>query len=524
MNTNEKIKEKDFILAGINKISFRVLYAFILVMLVSYAFHCWAMVSNGVNIKYFFIDLGMQLVIATVFIYISIVYRKTLKFYEMTVEHNKEYDILTGLPNRALFYKRLTFALNEIQRDNGNIAIMFIDLDNFKFINDYFGHDIGDNLLNIVGTRLMNCLRDGDTVSRHGGDEFIILLSNISKENVFKVAQRIIDIMSTPFIVKENEVFITTSIGISIYPSDSDSVKVLIQNANKAMYWAKKQGKNNFQFFTTKFSNTSTYDMVIANNLYGALSRKEFAVYYQPIVDTDTGIIQGVEALLRWKHPVWGMIPTDEFINLAERNGLIVHIGEWVLRTACKQIKVWQDAGLQHIRLAVNLSEQQLIKGNIVETLTNVLQETGLEPKYLELEVTERIMENTEETISLLYKLREMGISISIDDFGTGYSSLNRLKDFPINTIKIDKTFIQDIFTDAKDEAITMTIITLGHNLKLEVVAEGVETQEQLSFLKQHKCNKVQGYLFSPPLPVEEFEVTFISHGMITNTLYSSNN
>ena len=425
---------------------------------------------------------------------------------EERLSYLAHHDALTNLPNRMLFIDRLGQALSRAPWHKRLAAVLFLDLDHFKRINDTLGHTMGDLLLKEVAKRLAQCSRQGDTVARMGGDEFTIILADIAHaQDVPKVAQKIIDIFSKRFVVGDHEIFITTSVGISLYPDDGEDPEALLKNADAAMYRAKEIGRNTYQYFSIDMNTKASERLALETDLRHALEREEFLVHYQPQVDLNTGQIIGMEALVRWQHPDLGLVPPAKFIPLAEDTGLIAPIGEWVLRTACAQNKAWQTAGLPPIRVGVNLSARQFQCQNLVEMIVRILKETGLDPTYLELELTESVlMQNTEAIIATLCELDAMGINISIDDFGTGYSSLSYLKRFPINRLKIDQSFVRDITTDPDDAAIVTAIITLAHSLKLKVIAEAVETEEQLAFLRSLNCDEMQGYLFSRPLPMDE--------------------
>ena len=416
------------------------------------------------------------------------------------------HDPLTDLPNRSLFNDRLSIALSQAQRNISKLAVLFLDLDYFKQVNDTLGHDMGDQFLKSIANRLSSLLRKGDTIARIGGDEFTILLPDINKtEDAGKIAQKIIDTMKEPWHLGNHEFHITTSIGIALYPVDGEDIESLLKNADAAMYQAKEMGRNNFQYYTPAMNAMSLHRLELENNLRRALDRDEFIIYYQPLVELTTSKIIGMEALIRWQHPQWGLISPNDFIPVAEDTGLIVFIGEWVLRTACAQNKAWQDAGCPPMRINVNLSARQFQQKNLVQRISKILMETQLDPRWLELEITESVaMKDVEFSGKMLYELRKMGITIAIDDFGTGYSSLSYLNRLPIDMIKIDRSFIRDISSDPDDATIVSTIIVLAQNLKMRVTAEGVETQEQLQFLQNHQCNEMQGYLFSRPLPVDE--------------------
>ncbi len=421
---------------------------------------------------------------------------------EETIRHLAYHDHLTGLPNRRLFQDRFIVALAQAQRTNEPMALMSIDLDRFKLVNDTLGHAVGDQLLQEVSSRLSSVVRSGDTLARLGGDEFCLLMPRTERvEDAAKVAEKIKDVLKTPFHVDGQDVHVTASLGISLYPFDGDAEKILV-NADAAMYRAKELGRNNCQLYVEVMDTKPLRRLTLENGLHQALEREEFVVHYQPQADIRTGEIVGVEALVRWQHPDKGLVLPQEFIPWAEDAGLIVPLGEWVLRTACTQAKAWQDGGLPPLRVAVNLSARQFQHSDLLEMVASVFAETGLEPNYLELEITESIaMQNGELTINVLRGLRDLGIRIGIDDFGTGYSSLSNLKNFPIDTLKIDQSFVRDLTTDPNDAAIATTVIAMAHSLNLKVIAEGVETPEQLDFLKERGCHEVQGYLISKALP-----------------------
>lgn len=426
---------------------------------------------------------------------------------EEIINHLAYHDPLTDLPNRLLFYDRLTVALADAQRNGGMLAVMFLDLDRFKYVNDMMGHAIGDQLLKDVARQLTGCVRKNDTVARIGGDEFTILLPYIShEEDAARVAEKIIDTLKKPWVVNGQEFQITSSVGIVLYPNDGESAETLTTNADTAMYRAKEEG-DNYQFYTPAMNIKAMERLSMEQALRKAVEQKEFVVHYQPQVDIKSGRIIGVEALVRWQHPERGLVLPMEFIPLAEDTGLIVPMGEWVLRTVCAQNKAWQEAGYPPMRVAVNLSACQFRQRQLVETIDEVIKETGMDPGLLELEITESTaMEDVEFSIGMLKSVKEMGIRIAIDDFGTGYSSLSYLRRFPITTLKIDRSFVRDVLTDVEDAAIVATIIVLAQNLKLKVVVEGVETEEQLAFFEQQECFEMQGYLFSKPVPAEGIE------------------
>ena len=421
------------------------------------------------------------------------------------LDHLAHHDALTDLPNRLLFSDRLEHALQHQQRAGRQLALMFIDLDGFKKINDTLGHQAGDDLLKQVAQRLLHGARQDDTIARLGGDEFTIILEDMDKQDyVPEIAQRILDSLARPYAVSGREVFLGASIGISMYPQDGADVSALMKHADIAMFQAKKDGGNRFQFYLADMTAAANERLALETDLRHALERDEFEVYYQPQVSLETGQIVGLEALLRWHHPQHGMVPPNMFIPVAEGCGLIEPLGEWVMQAACAQNRAWQDATGIKIPVAVNVSGQQITE-RLVQSATEILEATGLEPRYLELEITEScIMNQATTTIGYLRALRKLGVQLAIDDFGTGYSSMSYLKRLPINTLKVDRSFVRDIPEDTNDTAIVEAILALGHTLNLKIVAEGVETDAQRTFLAEHGCDVMQGYLFSRPLPVNE--------------------
>ncbi len=429
---------------------------------------------------------------------------------EDTVRHLAFHDVLTGLPNRALLKDRLSVALAQANRQAGSVAVVFLDLDRFKLINDTLGHSVGDDLLRNVGQQLQKLLREGDTVARVGGDEFTLILPAIGgSTDVVKAAQRVLRSLREPRMLAGRDVQVTASLGIAVYPEDGRDAETLLRNADTAMYRAKERGKDTFEMYTSAMNTGGFQRLVLENSLRHALDRHEFIVYYQPQVELQSLKVVGLEALVRWEHPDRGIIGPDEFIHVAEETGQIIPLGDQVLRMACEQSRAWQDSGLPPLRLAVNLSARQFQQRDLVGTIARALNESGLPPDQLQLEITEHVaMHDAAFTAATLKRLRDMGVQIAIDDFGTGYSSLSYLKAFPINTVKIDRSFVRDITVDASDAAITRAIIAMAHSLNLSVTAEGVETPEQLAFLREAGCDEFQGYIFSKPVPAHAFEST----------------
>ncbi|HEY4776234.1 MAG TPA: EAL domain-containing protein [Candidatus Acidoferrales bacterium] len=420
--------------------------------------------------------------------------------------HSAEHDIVTNLPNRLLLNDRISRSITMARRQNKSLAVVFLDLDRFKYINDSLGHPVGDKLLQSVSRRLLASVRDSDTVSRQGGDEFAILLSEISHpEDAATSAKKLLLSLSAPHSIAGQDLHVDGSIGISVYPQDGEDAETLIKNADTAMYHAKESGRNNFQFFKADMNLKAVERQTLEGSLRGALERKEFLLHYQPKVNLDTGEITGVEALIRWQQPDRGLVPPSQFVPIAEDCGLIVQIGSWVLREACKQAREWQDTGLPFERVSVNISALEFRDTGFVEGVRTTLRETGLDARHLDLELTEGVlMEHAESTASVLRQLKTMGVRLVVDDFGTGYSSLSYLQQFPIDVLKIDQSFIHRITTDPDDSPIVSAIIDMGKNLKQGVIAEGIETQEQLAFLKARHCVEGQGYLFSQPVPAAQ--------------------
>jgi diguanylate cyclase (GGDEF)-like protein/PAS domain S-box-containing protein len=429
------------------------------------------------------------------------------KLAQERIEYQAYHDALTALPNRVLFRDRLTVALAHARRAGKNLGVMFLDLDQFKLVNDTLGHTIGDGLLQAVATRLTNCVRGEDTVARMGGDEFTILLAELTdSKGATTVAQKVLESISRPFIVDDHELFVTTSIGIAMFPGDGEDAETLLRNSDSAMYRAKELGRNNFQQASpATFAQKGR--LLLESSLHHAFEREEFVVHYQPMLEIWSGRVVGAEALIRWQHPENGLMAPDDFIGIAEESRLILPIGEWVLRTACEQMKRWHEAG-RKLRIGVNLSARQFQQRDLARTVARVLEQTGLEPEYLDLEITETTaMQNAELSLTTMRRLKEMGVRISIDDFGTGYSSLAYLKRFPIDCVKIDQNFVRDVVTNTTDSAIISAVISMARALKLRVVAEGVETEAQLAFLRSEQCAEMQGFLYSRPVPAHEFEL-----------------
>lgn len=412
------------------------------------------------------------------------------------------HDVVTELPNRLLFLERLSHALIQARRSGQACAILFLDLDRFKKINDTLGHDVGDKLLQAVGERLTNCVREGDTVARLGGDEFTMLLEGIgSLDDVGPIARKILQVVSEPYHIGRHELFTSTSIGISLYPGDGIDATTLLKNADTAMYRAKDNGRNNYQFYSADLGAKIMEHFTLETGLRRALEREEFELFYQPQIQRASGNIVGVEALIRWRHPEQGLISPEEFIPLLEDTGLIVPVGEWVLKTACRQVKAWQAGGFDCHRLAVNLSSRQVDDANFLRVVESALAMAGLSPACLEFEITESLlMQHSLQTIKTISMLSKKGIRLAIDDFGTGYSSLSYLKRFPIATLKIDRSFVRDITTDAEDAEIVKAILAMARSLNIDVIAEGVETVEQETFLREAGCELMQGYLYGRPV------------------------
>jgi diguanylate cyclase (GGDEF)-like protein/PAS domain S-box-containing protein len=422
--------------------------------------------------------------------------------------HSAQHDVVTNLPNRLLLNDRIAQSIASGRRWNRPLALIFLDLDRFKYINDSLGHAIGDKLLQSVSKRLLASVRASDTVSRQGGDEFVILLSEITyPEDAATSAKKILLSLSAPHSIGGHDLQVNASIGISVYPEDGENAETLIKNADMAMYHAKESGRNNFQFFKEEMNLKAVERQSLEESLRCALEREEFLLHYQPKINLHTGEITGVEALIRWQQADRGLVPPSQFVPIAEDCGLIVQIGRWVLREACRQAREWQDAGLPFKRISINVSAVEFRDKGFVESVRAILSETGFQARYLDLELTEGVlMEDAESTASVLQALKRMGIHLAVDDFGTGYSSLSYLQQFPIDVLKIDKSFVQRITSDPDGSSIVSAIIDMGKNLKQCVIAEGIETEQQRAFLQAHHCAEGQGYLFSRPLAAAQFE------------------
>lgn len=424
------------------------------------------------------------------------------------------YDTVTQLPNRALFEDRLTQAVAIAKASDQSLGVLFISLDQFKKVNDSLGHGPGDMLLREFAERLKSCINKSDTVARFGSDEFALLRTQIDgTKDVIETIASLSQVLKFSFDLPGHEVYATASVGVSLFPLDGENCQTLLKNAGAALYKAKKSGGANYQFFTADMHELATRRLALETNLRRAIQNQEFLLHYQPRVSVDSLIITGVEALVRWQHPQLGLVSPSEFIPLAEDTGLITPIGEWVLRTACLQGQRWRDEGFAPIQIAVNISARQFRDQDLTQTIIRILEETGLPPKYLELELTESsIMQNAEFAAGMLSRLKSMGINISIDDFGTGFSSLASLKRLPIDALKIDQSFVRDVNVDPDDAALVNAIITLAHNLRLKVIAEGVEAEDQFQFLRLLRCDEIQGYFFSKPVPAEMLVSLFDSH------------
>jgi diguanylate cyclase (GGDEF)-like protein/PAS domain S-box-containing protein len=440
----------------------------------------------------------------------------------LTMSYLAQHDSLTDLPNRALLNDRLTEAISLAHRHQRQLAVLFLDVDRFKHINDSLGHMIGDRLLQSIAQRLLGCVRASDTVSRQGGDEFVILLSEVTHaEDATVCADKILAVVRSPHRIDQHDLHVTASIGIVTYPDDGTDVDTLMKHADFAMYHAKENGRDNRQFFKRDLNIRALERQSLENGLRHALEREEFMLHYQPKLNLGTGAIVGVEALIRWHHPELGLVPPTDFIPIAEESGLIVPIGRWVLAEVCHQAQAWQDIGLAPIRVGINISAVELRANDFVEFVGRILAATGLESRFLELELTETfLMQDSTSTSAVLHALKQIGLHLALDDFGTGYSSLNHLKRFPIDTLKIDRSFIHGIMTNSDDASIVGAVISMGRHLRMRVVAEGVETRDQLVFLQDHECPFGQGYYFSHPVAAREC-TELLRRGIAVNTLQS---
>ncbi|ERJ19794.1 Sensor diguanylate cyclase-phosphodiesterase PAS domain-containing protein [Salinisphaera shabanensis E1L3A] len=439
------------------------------------------------------------------------------KAYEARIEYLAHYDTLTGLANRTLIEKRAELARIAVARDGRHLALLFLDLDGFKAVNDSLGHATGDELLRHVADRLRSAVSKTDIVARQGGDEFVILLDSISKpEDAAYVAARIQETLRVPLTLNDQTVFTTASIGISCYPDDSQDLTTLLRNADMAMYRAKRQGHGRYVFYRPEMDANAHWMLQLRNNLHRALDRDELHVYYQPFVDVDSGTVTGIEALLRWQNDELGMVSPVDFIPIAEETGLIIEIGQWVLRAACRELQRLHARGYDHLRVAVNLSARQFRQTDLVAQIADVLAETGLASRYLELEITETVlMEQAGATLDTLHGLHELGVAVALDDFGTGYSSLSYLRRFPITYLKVDKSFVDGIPGEKGDLTITRTIVAMARSLGIRVTAEGVETAAQGKWLRHWNCEEAQGYLYSLPLAADDLEWLLCNHDML---------
>lgn len=425
----------------------------------------------------------------------------------LKMSHLAQHDYLTDLPNRLLLNDRLTQTISLARRHRKQLAVLFLDVDRFKHINDSLGHLIGDQLLQSIARRLTTCVRGSDTVSRQGGDEFVVLLADVEHAEAARYsAAKILSALAEKHCIAEHDLHITLSIGISVFPGDGEDAETLLKNADAAMYHAKENGRNNYQFFKQDMNDRAVERQSLEGSLRQALARHEFVLHYQPKVNLETGAITGAEALIRWLHPVRGPLSPKQFVSIAEDSGLIVPIGQWMLREACRQAQAWQNAGLRPTPIAVNISTVEFRREAFLADMRDILKDTGLDPRYLEIEMTESVLvQDVESTMAVLHGLKALGVQLAIDDFGTGYSSLSYLRQFPIDTLKIDQSFVRDIATVTGDATIVRAVIGMGNSLKLRVSAEGVETREQLAFLQAEHCEEGQGFYFSPPVDAEAF-------------------
>jgi diguanylate cyclase (GGDEF)-like protein len=466
-------------------------------------------VLAGVTVLLFLLYLFLLLIVRRADRIIKAHENEERKSQAEQIHYMAYHDPLTGLANRALFKDRLQHAVAGAARTQSPVGIMFIDIDRFKVINDSLGHEVGDAVLIEAAKRIRACLRASDTASRIGGDEFTVILEHLpTSEDAAQAAARLIQKFSDPLKVGGREIFVTASIGISIYPGATQDVERLLKDANAAMHEAKESGRNRYVFYTKEMDARAQESLEYEMGLRKALQNSEFLIYYQPRVNTATGKVVGAEALLRWQHPSRGIITPDNFIPLLEDTGLVIPVGEWVLRQACQQCQDWHDAGYTSLSVSVNLSMKQFRSGSLLASVHRALEESGLPPRFLELELTETVLvDDAEQALDLMRELKDIGVSISIDDFGTGYSSLNYLRRFPIDLLKIDSSFIRDVVRNRGDAAITTTIAVMAKTLRLGILAEGVETREQARFLKTIGCHEMQGFLFGPAIPAEDFVV-----------------
>ena len=436
------------------------------------------------------------------------------KQFEEVITHMAYHDWLTNLPNRRHYNDEMIKMIANAKKWNQPLALLYVDMDQFKYINDSLGHQVGDSVLKKMAERLKGCLRDGDFIARVGGDEFNILLPNSPREVALEIAESLLVAFKQPFLIANYELFITACIGISVFPYDGEDPTVLVNNADAALYRAKELGKNTYKVFHTGMNLQSYRSFKLRNDLHKAIQREEVHLVYQPRLDLTTGKVTSAEALIRWEHPEWGIILPSEFIPLAEETGQIVEFGTWVLQEVCRQKQAWQAAGLRPIRIAVNFSMQQFLQKDLVEWMTKLLEETGNSPEQLEIEITESVLSKNEiAMVQVLNKLRQLGVTLSMDDFGMGYSSLNYIRKFPVHSLKIDRTFIKDLSANKQETiALITAIISLAHSLKMSVIAEGVETEEQVSLLRNLGCEEIQGYWFSPPISSGEFQAMLIEN------------
>jgi diguanylate cyclase (GGDEF)-like protein/PAS domain S-box-containing protein len=431
----------------------------------------------------------------------------TARALALQLAYFAQHDSLTELPNRTLLNDRLSHAITVARRHQAGLAVLYLDLDRFKNINDSLGHLVGDHLLKSVALRLSGCVRESDTVGRLGGDEFVIVLSEMTRaQDAAVCAEKLLQAVRVPHVMDSHELHVTASIGVSVYPEDGGDIETLLQNADSAMYEAKDRGRNSYQFYRADLNSSATERQSLESSLRHAIDRHELELHYQPIVNVATGAMAGVEALIRWQHPILGSVLPAQFISIAEESGLIVPIGQWALREACRQARAWQDARLPPLRLAVNISSVELRSKEFVADVETILTETGFDPRRLELELTETfLMQDSTPTALVLDALKELGLQLALDDFGTGYSSLSYMRRFPIDALKVDRSFVRNLTTDVDDASVVRAVINMGKSLHMRVVAEGVETREQLLFLEEHDCTEAQGYYFSRPVKAERF-------------------